>query len=189
MQRSRGQRGTSSNRALKEGSGLGLQRGPQVGAGKKPPERAPCPWLPGPALRGLQRRPGLARLQQAETREGPGRSAGPKGAVMGCGAGVGWVRPGPSPVALKTTPVYLGAGRETYGLPLLPPQAVGLGRERAWDQDPCRVSSRWGQCPGRGLVAFPAVGVGGLPSPPPRAQGKRVPGAGRAPSPHRHTPI
>lgn len=56
-------------------------------------------------------------------------------ASPGNGLGVCQVRPGPSPAALKTTPVYLGAGQETYRLPLPPLQTVGRGMERegAWD--------------------------------------------------------
>lgn len=56
-------------------------------------------------------------------------------ASPGDGLGACQVRPGPSPAALKTTPVYLGAGQETYRLPLPSLQTVGRGMERegAWD--------------------------------------------------------
>lgn len=42
------------------------------------------------------------------------------------------MRPGSSPPALKTTPVYLGAGQETYRLPLPPLQTVGRGMGMEW---------------------------------------------------------
>lgn len=64
-----------------------------------------------------------------ETRGTTGRSDGwvaSPGNVLGACQ----VRPGPSPAALKTTPVYLGAGQETYRLPLPPLQTVGRGMKR-----------------------------------------------------------
>ena len=71
-----------------------------------------------------------ATQSSGDEMRGARRSTGPKGAVLaglgtgpGKWGGVGWVRPG-TPAALKTTPVYLGAGQETYWLPL-PPSQIG----------------------------------------------------------------
>lgn len=108
---------------------------------------------------------------------GAGRSTGPKGAVLaGLGAGpgkrggVGWVRPG-TPAALKTTPVYLGAGQETYWLPLPPSQTVGRGREWAWGKDPpLQNFLQMGQCPRRGYLS--SLPWRGIPSPGPKPLGR-----------------
>lgn len=92
-----------------------------------------------------------AWLQCMETR-GVWGAAGPKGAVMagwhaqGNGFGGCWVKPGSSPAAMKTIPVYLGAGQETYWLPLPPLQTVGRGW--GWSgpgaKTPFRIPSRRG---------------------------------------------
>lgn len=94
----------------------------------------PCPSLPWAEGSAAAR---AAWLQGMET-GGVWRAAGPKGAVtagwraQGSGLGRCLVRPGSSPAALKTTPVYLGAGQETYRLPLPPLQTVGRGMGMEW---------------------------------------------------------
>lgn len=87
--------------------------------------------------------------------------------------------PTPRPLAdLKTTPVYLGAGQETYRLPLPPSQTVsrGMGGEWAWGSDPLHNLLQMGQYPGRDyLSSLPRRG-----SPQPKALGPSA-GQGRGP--------
>lgn len=93
------------------------------------------------------------------------------GASPGKWGGVGWVRPGP-PNALKTTPVYLGAGQETYWLPLPPSQTVGRGVGRAWvwGWDPLHRFLQMGHYPGRSFLS--SLPGGGTPSPGPQPLGR-----------------
>lgn len=71
---------------------------------------------------------GLRDPQDQRVQRWAGLGAGPGKWGEG-GLGKTW----PS-TALKTTPVYLGAGQETYWLPLPPSRlwAAGVGREWAW---------------------------------------------------------
>lgn len=148
----------------------------------------------------------LPRLQEVK-REGPGDLQDQRvqcwaglGASPETWGGVGWVRPvppqTPTPPALKTTPVYLGAGQETYWLPLLPSQTVGsgMGREWAWGSDPLHnflqmgqsvPREDWSSLPRRGESPAQALGSSAGKG----SSERRVPGAAPALSPHRHTPI
>lgn len=82
--------------------------------------------------------PGAARASGGKTGEGlgdPQDQRVQRWAGLGTGPGK-WGEGGlgktwPS-TALKTTPVYLGAGQETYWLPLPPSQTVGRGVGREW---------------------------------------------------------
>lgn len=84
--------------------------------------------------------PKAAQASGGKMREGPGDTQDQRvQRWAGLGAGPGkWGEGGLGktwpPTALKTTPVYLGAGQETYWLPLPPSQTVGrgVGREWAW---------------------------------------------------------
>lgn len=110
---------------------------------------------------------------------GAGRSAGPKGAgLAGLGAGPGkWGGGGlgktGAPTALKTTPVYLSAGQETYRLPLPPSQTVGSGGGSGpGARTPSALQNflRLGQCPRRGYLS--SLPWRGIPSPGPRPLGR-----------------
>ena len=158
-----------------------------------------APWAS--LSRGPWQLPGLPGLQETDG-EGPGgpqdqRVQGWLGwaQAQGNGMGAGWVRPG-APTALKTTPVYLSAGQETYRLPLPPSQTVGSGGGSGpGARTPSALQNflRLGQCPRRGYLS--SLPWRGIPSPGPRplgregSSGRRVPGADPALSPHRHTPI
>ena len=79
--------------------------------------------------------------------------------AQGHGVGAGWVRPG-APTALKTTPVYLSAGQETYRLPLPPSQTVGSGGGSGpGARTPSALQNflRLGAVPKEGLLVFPAM--------------------------------
>ncbi|XP_023088021.1 uncharacterized protein LOC111555844 [Piliocolobus tephrosceles] len=149
---------------------------PQVGgAGSSRSE----PFAPECLARTSSCAPGITEQRGAVASGGRnergGRSTGPKGAVMGWVAGPGkWGGDGlgktwPSPAALKTTPVYLGAGQETFRLPLPPCQTVGrgMGREWAWGWDlPPEFPPDGGSAQG-GVICLPCHGVG-IPSRGPR---------------------
>lgn len=108
--------------------------------------------------------PGFRRRNKTgpETRRTKGCSvglgAGP-GKWGGCGLGE-TCAPIPHPLAaLKTTPVYLGAGQETYWLPLPPSQTVsrGWGGSGPVAVTPSIISSRWGSTQG-GVICLPCHG-------------------------------
>ena len=143
-----------------------------------PPARASraAPWAS--LSSGTWQLPGLPRLQETDG-EGPGgpqdqRAQGWLGwaQAQGNGVGVGWVRPG-APTALKTTPVYLSAGQETYRLPLPPSQTVGSG---GGSGPGARIPSalqnflQLGQCPRRGYLS--SLPWRGIPNPGPRPLGR-----------------
>lgn len=89
---------------------------------------------------------GLRDPQDQRVQRWAGLGAGPGKWGEG-GLGKTW----PS-TALKTTPVYLGAGQETYWLPLPPSQTVGSGGGEGVGLGlgplPSRISSRWGSAQG-----------------------------------------
>lgn len=115
-----------------------------------------------PELRSLRRRNKTGQEIRRTKGCSVGLGAGP-GKRSGCGMGK-TCAPTPRPLAdLKTTPVYLGAGQETYRLPLPPSQTVsrGMGGEWAWGSDPLHNLLQMGQYPGRDCL--PCHG-GGVPS-------------------------
>lgn len=153
-----------------------------AGVSHSPPRRLPArasraaPWAS--LSRGTWQLPGLPGLQETDG-EGPGgpqdqRVQGWLGwaQAQGHGVGAGWVRPG-APTALKTTPVYLSAGQETYRLPLPPSQTVGSGGGSGpGARTPSALQNflRLGQCPRRGYLS--SLPWRGIPSPGPRPLGR-----------------